>query len=295
MRQFLSGLLHIAPYLLGAAFFIVCAARAPRAGKAAGTAFKRKRRSPSAEPSHIGPVRFLRRSTFVVAALMVATLLSPDRARASEAPPVEATIWQSASFAANTDTATQTGGALSVDVPLPLPASWLTRLNEPRFGATLEISSQPNGAFSFTDVNTFGRALRFDLNVREPFASTKEGEDTYTLALYGQGGFTTMVSGVDDTPRQRYAREWAIGVHLDAPGGAWFWTGLGHSSIVNTEHRMHWLGGGQTPVPVVGAVKIGIRFAVDVFRDKPGTGTSFDNAFVYVGLDPVKVIKSLAN
>jgi hypothetical protein len=230
-----------------------------------------------------------------VALLTLVLLTSPGLARADDSEPVIATVWQSASFASNADPATQTGGALAVDVPLPLPETWLKNVNQPRLGATLEILSQPEAAFSFADVKTFGRALRFDVNVRMPFASTTEGQRTYTLSLYGEGGFSTLIAGVDRAPRQRYAREWACGVHLDAPGGAWMWTGFGHSDVVAQRFKLHWLGGGQVPIPSADAIVLGLRYAVNIFQDSKASTPSFDHALVYVGVDPVKLVGAIVH
>lgn len=210
--------------------------------------------------------------------------------------PVEATLWQSVSFGANADAATQTGGAINVDVPLPVPAAWLEKIRQPRFGAELSVVSQPEAAFNFSDVETFGQALHFELNLRLPVATSDEGSRHYTLSLYGAGGFTTLLAGVDATPRQRYAREWAAGLHIDAPNGAWFWTGIGHSDVVTLEFKPQWLGGAQTPIPSVDALKIGVRFAVNILNDPPGPNPrAYDHAFVYVGADIVKTIGALVD
>jgi hypothetical protein len=241
-----------------------------------------------------------RASAFAVLMLLEVGLVVGSGARAAHADetpaPVEATLWQSVSFGANASAATQTGGSITADIPLPVPEDWLKSIRQPRIGAELAIVSQPEAAFNFSNVETFGQALHFEVNLRLPVASSDEGSRRYTLSLYGAGGFTTLLAGVDAMPRQRYAREWELGLHIDAPNGAWIHTGIGHSDVVTLDFKPQWIGGAQTPVPSVDALKIGVRFAVNILNDPPGPNPkAFDNAIVYVGADVVKAIGALVD
>ena len=239
----------------------------------------------------------------VVAALSALLLLLVIGARAraedvglvADKPNVQVIAWEQLLLGAASDPDVLAGGRILAEFPLPianaalrdyLPGPWIT--------ATLDVTGQPDAAFSFTNLGTFGRSVRFELNGRYPIAALnlESTPARYVLSMRVHWAFSTRAER-ETVPRRRYARDYALAFQVDGPGAVRVWSGVGRSEIVS-EHRLQWMGGAQFPIPKADAVVLGLDYAVTIGPDRgPGGERSSDHAGIFLGVDVARLVSAI--